>query len=177
MPEAFNLDLKNRIIYLKRKIKPLSLYSRLQDHFDQIHMMDDPIPMEAIDRWTFQLLNGWTIAIGTLHFLEMAAQHCESCDQLSGYDYRGGCTACGAPKKFDQRSLIQGMNIRSHFPDHEGWTVVTVRIGKEQVAVGVSGDLVRVRSVGYLPFQMEIAPDENQNRYITAEMRKDEYYD
>lgn len=45
------------------------LYSALRDLFDNPEYMDESVPMLAIDRDTYQMINGWTIDDSTFGHL------------------------------------------------------------------------------------------------------------
>ena len=71
----FKLDLKEkRVFHLpkgSRKIYTIrELYSYLQDAFDEPEMMKYDIPIQALSKDKFKLINGWTINQASRKFLK-----------------------------------------------------------------------------------------------------------
>jgi hypothetical protein len=46
----------------KLDVNPNDVYSRIQDAFDDPATLDLDIPMMAVDRWHYRMINGWRIA-------------------------------------------------------------------------------------------------------------------
>ena len=62
----FKIDFVEKLIYYnpkgsKKNYSVNELYSYLQDTFDEPDAMDDDIPIKAISKTKYILVNGWTI--------------------------------------------------------------------------------------------------------------------
>lgn len=69
------LDIDNKVIKLKsldgnKKYDAKKLYSVLMDMFDEPEYMRYDLPIEAISKSEFKLINGWTIDEKTRKYLK-----------------------------------------------------------------------------------------------------------
>lgn len=74
---AFNIDYTNKRIYDNQTYTDIytvnALYSYLQNTFDELEQMDDPIPMSAQTPTEYTLINGWFMDEDSFKYLKTGA--------------------------------------------------------------------------------------------------------
>lgn len=74
---AFNIDYTNKRVYDNQTYTDIytvnALYSYLQNTFDELEQMDDPIPMSAQTPTEYTLINGWFMDNDSFKYLKTGA--------------------------------------------------------------------------------------------------------
>ena len=87
--EAFLIDYTNKRLYISGDTNVYTvnaLYSYLQDTFDELAQMDDPVPMSAQTPTEYTLINGWFAGDSVYKYLETGALTTSGWDGLANND-------------------------------------------------------------------------------------------